>query len=163
MVYIADETLLKLDVHILFMGYQKDEAICFTKVTKYDNIGFNCKVVENEDSEKDVKETVIDLEEEASKKNIQCKAKKDVVQVLLLVAMSRLSTPTSTFVFISGSSTVIPRLSTVISGLSTVMPKLTTTMFRFSVAKLRLFTTMLGFYIVVSRLFSSRSAFVLVL
>lgn len=145
------------------MGYQEDEAICFIKVTKHDNISFNCKVVENEDGEKDVKEAVINLEEEANKKSIQWKAKKDVVQVLLLVAMSRLSTPASTFVFISRSSTVMPGLSTVIFGLSTVMPKLTTIMLRFSVAKLRLFTTMLGFYIAVSRLFISRSTSVFVL
>ena len=65
---ILDETLLRLGLHILSMGYLENGAPPFTNVIEHDNIGFDCKIVENEDGEKDGKEAVINSEEEASKK-----------------------------------------------------------------------------------------------
>lgn len=86
---ISDQTLLKLGLHILSMEYLEDGASYFTKVTKYDNIGFNHKAVEDEDGEEDSKEAVTNLDEEASKKRVQHKAKRDTAQtqVLLLAAV----------------------------------------------------------------------------
>lgn len=70
MAFIPNEILLRLGVHILSTGYLKNGASCFTKVTKYDNIGFDHKVVENENGKKDGKKAVINSEEEASKKRV---------------------------------------------------------------------------------------------
>ena len=52
------------------MGYLEDRVPCFTKVTKHNNIGFDRKVVEDEDGEEDGKETVIELKQETSKKKL---------------------------------------------------------------------------------------------
>lgn len=68
MALIPDETLLRLSVHILSMEYLEDGVFCFTEVTEYDNIGFDHKVVEDEDGKEDGKKRVTNSEEEASKK-----------------------------------------------------------------------------------------------
>ena len=68
MALIPDETLLRLGLHILSIGYLEDRALCFTEVTEHDNTGYNRKMVEDEDGEEDGKEAVTDLEEEVSKK-----------------------------------------------------------------------------------------------
>lgn len=65
---ISDKTLLRLGLHILSTEYLEDGAPHFTKVTKHDNTGFDCKVVSDEDGEENGKETVTNSEEEVSKK-----------------------------------------------------------------------------------------------
>ena len=76
MALISDETLLRLDVHILSMMYYEERAFHFIKATKYNNISFDRKVVENENGKKDSKKTITNLEKEANKKKAQYKAKK---------------------------------------------------------------------------------------
>lgn len=68
MVLILDDILLRLGVHILSIRYLEDWALCFNKITKYENISFDRKVVEDEDSKEDGKEAVTHSEEEASRK-----------------------------------------------------------------------------------------------
>lgn len=68
MAHISDQTLLRLGVHILSTVYHEDEASHFTKVTEYNNIGFDHKVVEDEDGKKDSKKTITNLAKEANKK-----------------------------------------------------------------------------------------------
>ena len=48
----SNKTLLKMGVHILSIRYLEDEPFCFTKITKYDNLSFDNKVVEDEDGKK---------------------------------------------------------------------------------------------------------------
>ena len=50
------------------MGYLEDKAYHFTKVTEHNNIGFDYKVIEDEDGKEDSKEVITNLEEETSKK-----------------------------------------------------------------------------------------------
>ena len=64
---IPDKTLLRLSVHILSTGYLENFVFCFIEVTEHYNIGFNCKVVKNEDGKEDSKEAVINSEKKASK------------------------------------------------------------------------------------------------
>ena len=68
MTFISNKTLLRLSVYISSTGYLEDESPHFIKVTKYDNIGFDRKLVEDKDGEEDGKEEVMDSEEKASKK-----------------------------------------------------------------------------------------------
>lgn len=63
-----NKTLIRLSVHILLKRYLEDGALWFTKVIEYNNIGFDCKIFEDENSKKDSKKAVTNLEEEASKK-----------------------------------------------------------------------------------------------
>ena len=70
MALILDKTLLTLGVHILSTEYLEDKASYFTKVIEHDNIGFDCKVVKDEDGKEDSKKAVTNLEEEARKEKI---------------------------------------------------------------------------------------------
>ena len=70
MALIPDETLLRLDLHILSTGYLEDRATRFTKFTEYNNSSFDHKVVEDEDGKEDGEEVVTDSEEEVSKKRV---------------------------------------------------------------------------------------------
>lgn len=114
MALISDETLLRLGFHISSTGYLKDGALCFTEVSEYDNTGFDCKVVEDEDGEEDSKEAVTDSEKEASKKRSRHKAKNDAAQarVLLLADVPGLSAPPSAPVPVPGLSATVLGLST---------------------------------------------------
>ena len=76
MTLILDKTLLRLGVHISSIRYLEDGTSHFTKVTKHNNINFDCKVFNNEDGKKDGKEAVTNSEEEASKKRHNIKYKK---------------------------------------------------------------------------------------
>lgn len=67
MALISDETLVRLSVHILSTKYLEDKTLCLTKILKHNNVHFNYKVVEIEDSKKDGKEMHTNLEIEASK------------------------------------------------------------------------------------------------
>lgn len=80
MALIFDKILLRLDLHILSMGYLEDMILHFTKVIKHDNIRFNYKVVENEDSKEDSKEAVTNSKKKASKKKARHKAKRDAAR-----------------------------------------------------------------------------------
>ena len=102
----------------------EDRAPCFNKVTEYNNISFDHKVVEDKDSKKDGKEVVINLEEEASKKKAYYKTKRNAVWALLLATMLRLFALISIFILIPGLSIAMPKLSAAIPGLSAVMPRL---------------------------------------
>ena len=154
-IFIPDETLLRLDVHILSIEYLENRAPYFIEVTRHNNIGLDHKVVENEDGKKDGEEAITNSEEEASKKKAQCKAKKDMAQALLLVAMPELSAPTSTSMLVSGLSTIVPRLST-------TMSRLSTTILGLSIAVLELSATMPRFFVFVFGLSALVSAFVLI-
>lgn len=50
------------------MKYLKDGVSYFIKITEHNNIGFDCKVIENKDGKKDGKETITNSKEEISKK-----------------------------------------------------------------------------------------------
>lgn len=50
------------------MRYLEDGVPNFTKMTKDNNIGFDCKVIEDEDGKEDGKEAFTNSEEEARKK-----------------------------------------------------------------------------------------------
>lgn len=67
MVLIADETSLRPDVHLFSTRYLKNGALHFIKVIEYNNINFNCKIVEDEDGKDDGKKRVPNLKEEAKK------------------------------------------------------------------------------------------------
>lgn len=153
MILIPNKTLLKLGLHILSMGYLEDSVSCFIKITKPDNIGFDPKMVKDEDGKENDKEAVIDSKEKASRKKAQCKAKRDVAWVLLLIAMPRLSDLMSASVLMPGLSAAmlessIPTfISISISGLFTVVSKL-------SAAVLKLFAAVPGLFVAVPRLFA---------
>ena len=67
------------------MGYLEDGVSRFTEITEHNNTGFDHKVVEDKDGEEDSEEAVTTLEEEASKKRAQHKAKKDTAQARALL------------------------------------------------------------------------------
>lgn len=68
MTLILNKTLLRLGVYILSIEYLEDRAFYFTKVTEYDNSNFDCKVIEDENSEEDGIEAVTNSKENVSKK-----------------------------------------------------------------------------------------------
>lgn len=70
MALIPYKTLLRLDLHILFTGYLENGSSCFIKVTEHDNIDFDHKILEDEDSKKDSKKAVINSEEKTRKKKV---------------------------------------------------------------------------------------------
>lgn len=131
---------MRLDVHILSIGYLKDKALCFTKVTEHNNIGFNRKVVENENGKKDGKETVINSEEEMSKKRVQRKIKRDAARVLFFAAVLKLSALTSASDSVPGLSVTLPGSFPAIPGSSIAMPGLSAALLGSSAALLRLST-----------------------
>lgn len=116
------------------MGYLKNGAQRFTKVTEYNKIGFNHKTVEDKDGKENSKEAITNSEEKVRKKKAQRKAKKDAMRALLLVAMPRLSTLTFASIFVLRLSTTVPELSAAVLGLSVAMPRSSTAMPRLSTA-----------------------------
>lgn len=70
MILIFDETLLRLGVQILSTGNLEDEGSRFTKVTEYNNIDFDRKMLKDKNGKEDGKEVVTNLEEKASKKRV---------------------------------------------------------------------------------------------
>ena len=104
MTLIPDKTLLRLGIHISFMRYLEDRALCFTEIIEYDNISFNCEVVKDENDKEDGKEAVTNSEEETSKIRLRRKVKRDTALVLLLATVPGLFTPISAFILILGSS-----------------------------------------------------------
>ena len=152
---IPDKTVLRLGIHISSMRYLEDEAFCFTEVTKYDNIGFDHKVVQVEDGKEDGKETITDSEEEASKKKVWSKAMRDMSRALLLVAIPGLFASISASVSMPGLFITVLGWSSAISGLSATIPRL-------SIAMLELFAAMPGLSVTVFRLFTPASASVIV-
>lgn len=50
------------------MRYLKDKVSYFIDLTEHDNIGFDCKVVKDENGKEDGEEAVIDSKEEMYKK-----------------------------------------------------------------------------------------------
>ena len=141
---------MRLGLHISSIGYLKNEATCFTEIIEHDNTGFDCKMVENEDGEKDDKEAVTNSEEKASKKRARRKTKRDAARAraLLPAVVSRLSIPTSasipvlrlfaamprfsvlssTSIFMPRSSTAIPESSAAVPGSSVIVPRLSVAM-----------------------------------
>ena len=111
MALISDETLFRLSLYILFMGYLEDGAFRFTEVTEYDNIDCDRKIVEDEDSKEDNKEAVTNSEEEASKKRAQRKVKRDAAQAqtLLLTTVLGSSAPASASVLVLRLFVAVPR------------------------------------------------------
>lgn len=65
---IPNKILLRLGLYILSIRYLEDGAFCFTKVIKHDNIGFDRKMVDNENGKEDGKEAVTNSEVEVRKK-----------------------------------------------------------------------------------------------
>lgn len=131
---ILEEALLRLGIYISSTRYLEDGASCFTKVTKYNNIDFDCEVVEDENGKEDGKEAVTNSEEKTSKKRAQHKAKKNVAQALLLAAVSGLFASAFASVFmlksfavVSELSAAVPRLSITVFRLSAAMPELSAT------------------------------------
>ena len=53
------------------MEYLEDGVLCFTKVTKHNNIDLNHKMVEDKDGEEDAKEASTNSDEEIRKKKAQ--------------------------------------------------------------------------------------------
>ena len=168
MAFIPDEALLRLGLNISSIGYLKDGASRITEVTKYNNIGFDYKVVEDEDSKEDSKEAVTNLEEKASKKRAQHKAKRDAAwaRALLFAAVFGLSAPASASILVSGLFTVAPRLSAPafvsvpMPGLSAAMLKSSAAVPGSSVAVPGLSTDLFGLSATVSGLSAPASAFV---
>lgn len=115
------------------MGYFKDKTTRFTKVTENNNIGFDCKEVEDIDGKEDGKEVVTDFQEETSKKSAQRKTKRDVARarILLFIAVPELSATAFAFV-------LVPRLSPpafeslLVPGLSAAVPILSVAILRSS-------------------------------
>lgn len=68
MTLILNKTLLRLGVYILSIEYLEDGTFYFTKVTEYDNSNFDCKVIEDENSEEDGIEAVTNSKENVNKK-----------------------------------------------------------------------------------------------
>lgn len=181
MALISNKILLKLGLYILSTEYPENGAPCFTKVTEYNNISFNGKVVENEDSIKDEKEAVTNSEKETSKKRTQYKTKRDAAQAqaLLLAVVPRLFILASAFVPVPESfaamsglsistfaSISMPKSFVVVIGLSVAMPRsstpafasvfipgLSTAMPGLSVAMVKLFAVLLELFIAVPKLF----------
>ena len=160
MALILGETILRLGFHISSTRYLEDGASCFTEVIEHDNIGFDRKVVENENGAEDSKEAVIDSEEGASKKRARRKIKQDAVRVraLLLTAVPGLSASASVFVSVSGLSIVLLGLyaptsaSVSISRSFAIVPELSAAVPESSVAMLGLSATMLGSSVAMPRL-----------
>lgn len=126
------------------MKYLENRASCLTEVTEYDNIGFDCNVVEHGNGKKNGKKVVTNSKEEASKKRAQRKAKKDTAWALLLIAMPELSAPTSASVFISGSSATILGSFATMPGWSIAVPGWSATVPELSVAVPGLFVVVPG-------------------
>ena len=145
------------------MGYLENETLCFTKVTEHNNIGFDHKVVEDEDGKEDGKKAVTNSKEEASKKGARRKAKRDAARALLFAAIYALSAPVSMSVFVPGSSAALPGLFAAMLGLSAAMPALSAAIPRLFVAVPGLFAAVPGLFAAVPRLSAFTSVSVPVL
>ena len=144
--------LLRLAAHNLSIGYLENGAPCFIKAIEYDNISFDCKVVEDEDGEEDGKEIVTNSEEDASKKQAWYKPKKDVAQALLLIVMPGLSVFAFASVSVLRLSVAMPGLSAAMLGLSTIVPEFATDVLRLSTTLLRLSIAVSGLSAAISKL-----------
>lgn len=139
---------MRLSIHILCIKYLEDRDFYFIKIFKYNNISFDCKIIEDEDSKEDDKKTVTDLEKKTSKKKAWHKAKKDTARALLVVAISELSIPMFTSIFVLGLFATITELSATMLELSTILLRLSTAILGISAIMSGLFTpTSISVYI----------------
>lgn len=144
------------------MGYLKYGASCFIEVIKYNNIGFDRKVVEDKDSKEDGKKMITNSEKKASKNKAQRKGKRDAM-VLSLIAVSGFSAPMSASILVlrlfasAFTSVLVPRLSAAVLVSSAAIPGTFVVMPKSSIAIPRLSAVMLGLSAVLSKLSTSVS------